>query len=133
MGNLLLNYQEILNENCDFKEKTNTEIYQTIKKELISTFPANGEPIVINGTDDYVFQVTNSINELSTLNGTLINGYNLSMIDLAECEDALKEANNIDDDSPLVLLKFEKITDVSIEKNIQYEEDEKVKIFGSRI
>ena len=115
------NYQEFLNENCDFKEKTNSEIYQTIKKELISTFPANGESIVINGTDDYVFQVTNSINELSTLNGTLINGYNLSMIDLAECEDALKEANDIDEDSPLVLLKFEKITDVSIEKNIQYE------------
>ena len=116
---LICNYEEILK--CEFQNMTNTEIYQVIKKELISTFPANGEPIVINGTDDYVFQVTTNLNELSTLNGTLINGYNLSMIDLAECEDALKEANNIDDDSPLVLLKFEKITDVSIEKNIQYE------------
>ena len=92
-----------------------------IKKELISTFPANGQPIVISGTDDYVFQVTNNINELSTLNEGLVNGYNLSMIDLAKCEDALKEANDINDDTPLTLLKFEKMTELAIEKNIQYE------------
>ena len=92
-----------------------------IKNELISTFPTNGESIVIQGTDSYVFQVTNNINELSTLNGTIVNGYNLSMIDLAECEDALREAYGIDDDTPLNILKFEKVTDLAIEKNIQYE------------
>ena len=115
------NYQVILNENCDFQNKTNTEIYEIIKNELISSFPSNGVSIVIKGIDNYVFQITNNINELSTLNGSLINEYNLSMIDLAKCEDALKEANNIDDDTPLNILKYEKITNLSIEKNVQYE------------
>jgi len=86
-----------------------------------SSFPSNGVSIVIKGIDNYVFQITNNINELSTLNGSLINEYNLSMIDLAKCEDALKEANNIDDDTPLNILKYEKITNMSIEKNVQYE------------
>jgi hypothetical protein len=87
----------------------------------MSSYPPNGESIVIPGIDNYVFQVTNNINELSTINGTLINGYNLSMIDLANCEDALREANGIDDNTPLNFLKFEKLSNLSIEKNIQYE------------
>ena len=114
-------YNEFLNEKCSFKNKSNTEIYETIKKEIMSSYPPNGESIVIPGIDNYVFQVTNNINELSTINGTLINGYNLSMIDLANCEDALREANGIDDNTPLNFLKFEKLSNLSIEKNIQYE------------
>ena len=114
-------YNEFLNEKCSFKNKSNTEIYEIIKKEIMSSYPPNGESIVIPGIDNYVFQVTNNINELSTINGTLINGYNLSMIDLANCEDALREANGIDDNTPLNFLKFEKLSNLSIEKNIQYE------------
>ena len=114
-------YNEFLNEKCSFKNKSNTDIYNLIKKEIIPSYPPNGESIVIPGIDNYVFQVTNNINELSTINGSLINGYNLSMIDLAKCEDALRESNGIDNDIPLNFLKFERLSNLSIEKNIQYE------------
>ena len=43
------------------------------------------------------------------------------MIDLAKCEDALRESNGIDNDIPLNFLKFERLSNLSIEKNIQYE------------
>ena len=114
-------YNEFLNDKCSFKNKSNTDIYNLIKKEIIPSYPPNGESIVIPGIDNYVFQVTNNINELSTINGSLINGYNLSMIDLAKCEDALRESNGIDNDIPLNFLKFERLSNLSIEKNIQYE------------
>ena len=114
-------YDELLNEKCSFQNMNNTEIYNKIKKELMSSYPPNGESIVIPGVDNYVFQVTNNLNELSTINGSLVNGYNLSMIDLALCEQTLKDSNIINDNSIINLLKFEKLSDLSIEKNIQYE------------
>ena len=114
-------YNEFLNEKCSFQNMNNTEIYNKIKKELMSSYPPNGESIVIPGVDNYVFQVTNNLNELSTINGSLVNGYNLSMIDLALCEQTLKDSNIINDNSIINLLKFEKLSDLSIEKNIQYE------------
>ena len=114
-------YDEFLKEKCSFQNMDNTEIYNKIKKELMSSYPPNGESIVIHGVDNYVFQVTNNLNELSTINGSLVNGYNLSMIDLALCEQALKDSNIINDNTILNLLKFEKLSDLSIEKNIQYE------------
>ena len=85
------------------------------------SFPPDGKSIVINGTDNYVFQITNNKNELETLNGSISNEYNLSMIDLAECGEALKETNSMDDESSLNILKFEKKSNLTIEKNIQYE------------
>ena len=117
----ICSYYDLLNDKCDFINMTNIDIYNIIKKEIISSYPKNGEGIVIHAKDDYVFHVTNNINELSTLNGSLVNGYNLSIIDLAECEKALREANNINDHIPLNLLKFEKLSNLSIEKNVQYE------------
>lgn len=114
-------YYDILNDKCSFINMTNIDIYNIIKKEILSSYPKNGQSVVIHAKDDYVFHVTNNINELSTLNGSLVNGYNLSIIDLAECESAIREANNINDDTPLNLLKFEKLSNLSIQKNVQYE------------
>ena len=118
---LTCSYNDLLNDKCFFKNMTNIDIYNKIKQEIMSSYPPNGESIVIHGNEDYVFHVTNNLNELSTLNGSIVNGYNLSIIDLAKCEDSIREANNINKDTPLNLLKFEKLTNISIEKNIQYE------------
>ena len=121
IASFICNYEEFLNEKCSFKNKTNQEIYDIIKKEILPSFPPDGKSIVINGTDNYVFQITNNKNELETLNGSISNEYNLSMIDLAECGEALKETNSMDDESSLNILKFEKKSNLTIEKNIQYE------------
>ena len=43
------------------------------------------------------------------------------MIDLEDCETLLKEANGIREDENLIILKFEKLTSIASEKNVQYE------------
>ena len=71
--------------------------------------------------DDYIFQLTTSENEMNSINGDYDNTYNLSMIDLNECEDLLKTKNHLDKDIKLIILKFEKLINDSSKKNVQYE------------
>lgn len=42
----------------------------------------------------------------------------MSIIDLRKCEDILKEKFDIDEDTPLIILKFEKSGTVAYEKNV---------------
>ena len=113
-------YEDLLNQLCSI-QKSNDLIYEELK-ELIQSYPTNGESLVVEGEDEYVFQVTTTVNELGSLDGVYINGHNLSMIDLAECHKKIIENyDDIDEDTPLIFLKFEKSTSTASEKNIQYE------------
>jgi hypothetical protein len=114
-------YTDLLNNICSFIYYNNTEIYKKIKSEIIDTYPPNGESVVILGEENYVYQLTTSRNEKNSLNGIYDNNYNLSMIDLGECEQLLKTENNIHDDVNLIFLKFEKLTKEASEKNVQFE------------
>ena len=114
-------YNDLVNNKCSFENNNNTEIYHKIKNEIIQTYPTNGESIVIKGEDNYIFQVTTDDNEINTLNGNYENEYNLSVIDLDECEILLKKKYGIDEDDNLIIYKYEKLTNISSHKNVQYE------------
>ena len=114
-------YENLVNNACSFLNLTNTEIYNKIKEEIIQNYPEDGISIVIEGKDNYIFQLTNGRNELDSLNGDYDNEYNLSMIDIGKCEELLREQNVIDNQTELIILKFEKITNKASEKNVQYE------------
>ena len=114
-------YLDLLYSKCSFLNYNNTEIYNIIKEEIINIYPENGESIIILGEDNYAFQLTTGINEINSLNGNYENKYNLSMIDLGKCEELLKQEYNIDSDTDLIFLKFEKLTNYASEKNVQYE------------
>jgi hypothetical protein len=93
----------IFNDNND---KTNDEIYKIIKNEIIPNYSTkDGEIIVIDG-DGITFQVTTDKNEINTLNGVIENKNNLSMIDLDDCAELLKQEYNINN-STLIILKSE--------------------------
>ena len=77
--------------------------------------------MILKAEDNYVFQLTNSLNEENTIKGINENTYNLSIIELGECEDTLKEVNNINKNTPLIIYKIEKMTSLASQKNIQYE------------
>jgi len=113
-------YQELLYKNCVFSQETDI-IYEELKKNVIQTYPADGESLVIEAEVGYVFQLTNTLNELKTLGGVYPNGYNLSMIDLNECEELLKKTNGIDPHTPLIILKYERLSNSASDKNVQYE------------
>ena len=113
-------YEDLFYQNCSI-EKPNDLLYEKLK-ELIQTYPADGESIVVKGEDEYAFQVTTTKNELDSLDGIYINEYNLSMIDMAECENLIRGTyDEIDDNISLIFLKFEKLASTASEKNIQYE------------
>ena len=115
-------YLELLNNFCSFKEYNNTEIYYKLKNEVIFTYPSeDGESLVIEGKENYVFQLTSEENEKDSMNGNYDNNYNLSMIDLNICESILKLENKLNQSMSLIFLKFEKLTGIAAEKNVQFE------------
>ena len=113
-------YSELYSKDCVFSQVTEI-IYKELKEDVIKTYPIDGESLVIEAEEEYVFQLTSSLNEVNSLKRIKANGYNLSMMDLGHCEDLLKQTNGIDLDTPLIILKFEKLTNIASEKNIQYE------------
>ena len=113
-------YRELFDKNCIFSQETDI-IYNQLKENVIKTYPADGESLVIEAEVGYVFQMTTTLNELKTLGGIYPNGYNLSMIDLNECEALLKQTNDIDQNTPLIILKYEKLSSSASDKNVQYE------------
>ena len=114
-------YNDLLNNNCGIKdsEDKNSLIYNLIKDYIMKNY--TGENVIIEAEDDYIFQLTSSLNEKDTKNGKNSNNYNLSMIDLGDCEEKLKRENNINQEDSLIIFKLEKIGTIASQKNIQYE------------
>ena len=116
--------EEHMSIKCSMKEtQNNTEIYNIIINNILSTFTGeNGKNIILEGHEETIFQITNTKNELELLKSNNIsNDYNLSIIDLAECEILLKEEYNINKEDSLIFIKQEKLEDKASEKDIQYE------------
>ena len=114
-------YNKLLNNNCTFENDDNTIIYNKIKNGIVQTYPENGQSVLIEGKDNYIFQITTDDNEENTLNGYLENKNNMSIIDLGECENLLKKENHINEDDNLIILKLEKKTNIVYDKSVQYE------------
>ena len=100
---------------------THSQIINILKNEVLETYPSDGINIVIPSESDYSYQLTTTENELQTLNNSTLNDNYMSIINLKDCESLIKEVYHISDDIPLIILKFEKITNVASEKNVQYE------------
>ena len=113
--------KDLQNDNCEIKdvENKNTIIDELIRDYLLKNF--TGENVIIEGNNNTVFQLTNSLNENNAKDGINSNDYNLSMIDLGECENKLKEAHGIDKEESLIIYKKEIVGTVASQKDIQYE------------
>ena len=100
--------EETLNINCNFLNIENeTEILNIIKENINSLFePETGKSQVIKGGNDVIFQVTNGKNEKELLKGGLLNNQNLTILDLGECENILKNEYNISENDSLYIFNF---------------------------
>ena len=114
-------YGDLLNKNCSFVGNNNTEIYNKIIKEVMDDYPQNGESVVIPLENNYVYEITTMDNELDSLNNSSNKNNNLSIIDLEECGTVLRSYYNVSEELSLIFLKYEKLTNIASEKNIQYE------------
>ena len=102
-------------------EGNNEEIYEEVINNILLNFDINKEKeMIFQGEDDYFFHITNSQNELKNLKGNN-NSNKFSIIVLGECENLLKKHYHINENDPLLILKFEKISNISTERSLQYE------------
>ena len=100
----------------------NEEIYHSILDNVIQNYNISSrEEMKYEGKDNFFFQVTNSRNELDILKGKINRTNKLSIIDLGECENLLKRQYEINENISLIIMKFEKVTNYSSERTIQYE------------
>ena len=110
------NYYTIKTD-CIFTNLTDREIYSKLKKDIISTYPINGSSVVVNGLNEYSFQLTNTFNENNNINSET----DVSAINLGECENTLRDIYHLDDEESITILKYFKLEGLSNEKNILYE------------
>ena len=100
----------------------NDDIYEEVIKNVINNYDiSKGEDIIIPGENDHIFHVTNSQNELELLEGRKNNSNKCSVIDLGQCGNLLKNYYKINNDTSLIIIKFEKITNISSKRSLQYE------------
>ena len=93
----------------------NEDVYQRIIDNVLFNYNiSNEEEMIIPGNDNFYFHITNSKNDLENLKGNNNNKTNkFSIIDLGECEDLLKEKYHINKKDSLLILKLEKLTNIS--------------------
>ena len=119
---------QIIYQSSEYIHKTNyiiignnEEVYQGVIDNIINNYDINkGEEMVFKGEDNFIFHITNSQNELELLKGNNNNTNKVSIIDLGECENLLKKYYQINENVSLIIIKFEKISDNSSERFLQY-------------
>ena len=79
-----------MNFTCYNASEENEIIYNLFKTTIIENYSGE-ENLIVVSQDSNLFQLTNSLHELNTKNGKSSNNYSLSMIDLGDCGEALKD------------------------------------------
>ena len=103
-------------------EIENEEIYQEIISDKMKNFNVSeGEEIVVEGKNNFFYQITVSENEKVSFDEVNNNINKFSKIDLGDCENLLKDHYHIDRNISLIIVKFEKLTNISTERSLQYE------------
>ena len=104
-------------------ETINNEfIYHQILENILNKCDiSKGEDMVYAGLNNFLFHITSSENELDILEGKSNNTNNLSIIDLRKCENILKNHYVINENTSLIIMKYEKISNISSERSLQYE------------
>ena len=121
----LCSNDDILTVICFFEDiNNNSEIYNIIENQLIYEYSKeNKKSQIIKGVNDIIFQITTDKNELELIMGniSLIDNYNLSIIDLGECEIILRDEYNISDEDSLIYVKQQKLEIKSSQQDIKFE------------
>ena len=99
-------------------EEINQKIYEEITENILQNYDgSNGEEVIIKGEDDFIYRLTTTDNMFEDNNETI----GLSKIDLGTCEDRLRSTYNLNEDISLIIISLEKDTNISSERNVQFE------------
>ena len=117
------NYIKI-NDSYYFFGYNNSQIYAFILESLSQYLYQNVEQKpIFKGIGNFIFQISTDMKEIGELNRRMRSFNDLSIIDLGECKNKLIERYfpNARENISFIILKYEKETNISSEKNIQYE------------
>ena len=80
---------------------------------------SNETEVIKKGEDNFYYQLTTLENELNSKGKN--NSIRFSRIDLGKFEDVLREKNNLNENVTFLILKYEKMSNISSERNLQFE------------
>ena len=115
-----VNHQEEI-KTFNIKGENNEEIYQEIIDIINNYNLSDIDDLTIEGDDSFRYQITTTDKEKNSLDKKNNNNDQISKIDLGECENILKDQYHIDRNVSLIIVKFEKVKNISLERIIQYE------------
>ena len=105
----------------DMGIENNEQLYQEIINNYLTKLSTdNKSDKLVFGLDNYAFHISTPEIEKKSLSGAYNNSNQVSKIDLGFCEDILKEHYHINPNDSLIIIKFEKITNISTERTLQY-------------
>ena len=119
---LVCDYNCYIRGKCSFdNNETSEDIYEKIKNDFISNYKGEEGYLKVSNGNDFAFQITTVDNELNDLKNNIKS--NFSVIDLKDCADLLKSQYGLDNDTDLIILKYENenTTSNGNEKSVQYE------------
>ena len=100
----------------------NAQLYQEIINNYLQKNSPNEEKdVLVEGKDNYFYHITNTKDQKKSIKGINNSSKPISIVDLGQCENILKEHYHIDLNDSLIIVKFEKITNISTERTLQYE------------
>ena len=103
-------------------EIADDDIHKVIVNNIINNYDiTKGEEIIYQREDNFFFHVTNTENELELLKGKNNSTNIFSIVDLGKCGSLLKDYYKINENTSLILIKYEKIANISSERSLQYE------------
>ena len=103
-------------------KEENQIIYQEIISDKMRNYNiSEGEEIIVEGKDNFFYQITTSENDKDYLDENNNKSNKFSKIDLGDCENLLKEHYHINKNTSLIIVKFEKMTNISTDRALQYE------------
>ena len=116
------NYLCLGEKNIFDNEIADDDIHKVIVNNIINNYDiSKGEEIIYPREDNFFFHITNTENELELLKGKNNNTNIFSIIDLGTCGNLLKDYYNINENTSLILIKYEKIANISSQRSLQYE------------
>ena len=106
----------------DMVIENNEQLYQEIINNYLTKLSTdNKSDKLVFGLDNYAFHISSPEIEKKSLSGAYNSSNQVSKIDLGFCEDILKEHYHINPNDSLIIIKFEKITNISTERTLEYE------------
>ena len=109
------NFDSYYNNECSFLNYSESQVLDKVR-ELINSYPNSSKNLFVSMPSGDALEISNDQKELLFLNDT-----ELPWIDLGQCGEKIRALYGYNSTKPLIIIKYGIITDLTYEKELQYE------------